>query len=96
MNDFVGDMITRIRNGHQARLGAVVLHPLTPKICIKLLEILYSEGYISGFYEWYDEQNQKSHIKILLKYNSSGVPAIRSVYRVSKPGRRLYVSINSL
>ena len=96
MQDTISDMITRIRNGHQARLGAITLHYSTSHTCIKLLEILYNEGYIFGFYEINDKKSNKTCVKVLLKYDSFGVPAIRSIYRISKPGRRLYASINSL
>jgi ribosomal protein S8 len=51
MKDFVGDMLTRITNGHQARLGAILLHPSTPKLCIEILDLLCKEGYIRGFQE---------------------------------------------
>ncbi len=46
MRDFIGDMLTRIRNGQKANAGEVLLHEHTPKNCIKILDIMEKEGYI--------------------------------------------------
>lgn len=96
MQNYLGDVITRIRNGHQARLGAVLLHSATPKSCVKILEVLREEGYILGFQEWNDEITNRQFLKVLLKYNRAGRPAIGNIFQVSKPGRRVYVSTKSL
>ena len=96
MQDFIGDMITRIRNGHRARLGAVVLHPATPFFCLHILNILYNEGYIRGYYETTINQGTSRVFCVLLKYNSTGVPAITSIFRVSKISRRVYLSLKAL
>lgn len=96
MQNFIGDMITRIRNGHRARLGAVLLHHSTPKLCIRILEILEKEGYILGFQYQYQLKTKKPQIKVLLKYDSTGVSVIKSIFQVSKPGRRVYISLDSL
>lgn len=95
MQNFLGDMITRIRNGHRARLGAILLHPSTPKLCVRLLEILRNEGYILGF-QYIVNSNNTSQIKVLLKYDATGSSVIQSFFQISKPSRRVYVSLNSL
>lgn len=51
MQNLLGDLITRIQNGQQARLGAITLHTATPKRLYRILEILRDEGYIIGFQE---------------------------------------------
>ena len=51
MHNLLADLITRISNGQQARLSAIVLHSATPKYCILILDILRDEGYILGFQE---------------------------------------------
>ncbi len=51
MRDYISDMLTRIRNGQKAKLGEVMLHTATPKICIHILNILEKEGYIFGWEE---------------------------------------------
>ena len=92
MSDPLGDMLTRIRNGQQARM-AVVASPAS-KIRANVLEVLKREGYIRGFSR---EQVRPgvAELKIELKY-VDGEPAIRELTRISKPGRRVYSSIKDL
>ncbi|MEK6638767.1 MAG: 30S ribosomal protein S8 [Pseudomonadota bacterium] len=83
--DPLGDMLTRIRNGQQAKKDSV----MTPasKLRVRVLDVLKREGYIRG----YTDELLAGHegIRIELKY-FEGQPAIRHVARVSKPGRRVY------
>ena len=92
VNDPVGDMLTRIRNG-QLRRRNVVQTPGS-KLRKSVLEVLKSEGYIRD-YSSSDLGNGRSEFAIELKYYD-GQPVIRSVKRVSKPGRRVYVSVGEL
>lgn len=96
MRDFLGDMLTRIKNGHNAKVASVILHPYSPKMCIYILEKLQHEGYIRGFQQWSSNNVKKIQIKVLLKYNGEGAPAIRGIFRVSKPGCRVYLSTKAL
>lgn len=96
MNDFLSDMLIRIKNGQRAGLDAVVLHPAMPRYCAEVLEVLYKEGYLSGFKEYYDSKTNMKRIKVYLKYNANGAPAIQNVFRVSTPGRRTYLSTKVL
>ena len=89
--DPVGDMFTRIRNGQMRTLKSVNV-PLS-KFRLQILEILKSEGYIID-YEVKSNHN-KTNLQISLKY-SSGNPVISSIERVSKPGRRIFSSAESL
>jgi small subunit ribosomal protein S8 len=92
MSDPLGDMLTRIRNGQQARM-AVVAAPAS-KIRANVLEVLKREGYIRGFSR---EQVRPgvAELKIELKY-VDGEPVIREIARVSKPGRRIYSKLTAL
>lgn len=96
MTDHISDMLTRIRNGQQARLAVVDLHPFSPKICVKLLELLRDEGYIRGFREVHLIDKGVKIVQVLLKYGVQGEPAIRHIYRVSKSSRRYYTSTTAL
>ncbi|MEM8981094.1 MAG: 30S ribosomal protein S8 [Pseudomonadota bacterium] len=87
MNDPIGDMLTRIRNG-QMRGKSVVSTPAS-KMRVRVLEVLQSEGYIRGFEDSKDERGHPA-IEISLKYYE-GEPVIRELKRVSKPGRRVYL-----
>jgi len=96
MQDFLGDMFTRIKNGHRARLGAVILHSSTPQLCLRILNILTEEGYIRGYSKIVTHKKKGAAFAVLLKYDTNGIPVIQSMFRVSKPTRRVYVSIRSL
>ena len=63
------------------------------KFKAKIAEILKSEGYIID-YEVKSDDN-KANLHIILKYNL-GNPVISSIERVSKPGRRIFSSAESL
>ena len=90
LSDPIGDMIARIRNS-QMRNHKIVKLP-SSKFKIKLAEVLKSEGYIIN-YEVTDEK--KPNLEINLKYNS-GNPVISTIERISKPGRRVFSSAESL
>jgi small subunit ribosomal protein S8 len=92
MTDPLGDMLTRIRNA-SGRRHSTVSTPAS-KLRARVLDVLQSEGYIRGYSEVsYD--NGKAEINIELKYYE-GASVIREIARVSKPGRRVYVSVRSI
>ncbi|MBV8973216.1 MAG: 30S ribosomal protein S8 [Sphingomonadaceae bacterium] len=92
MTDPIGDMLTRIRNGQQARKDSV----LTPasKLRARVLDVLQREGYIRGYSDLPDA-SPAATLRIDLKY-FEGQPAIQHVARVSKPGRRVYSGAQDL
>ncbi|MBI0162527.1 30S ribosomal protein S8 [Bartonella sp. M0283] len=92
MSDPLGDMLTRIRNA----LGRKKSKVSTPasRLRARVLDVLQTEGYIRG-YSQIDYENGKSELEIELKY-FDGAPVIREISRVSKPGRRVYVSVKSI
>lgn len=96
MKDFLSDMLTRIRNGQRAGLDAVYLHSHMPKMCKLILKLLVAEGYIRGFSEYDTDKLTQNKIKVFLKYKNNGAPVIEGLFRVSTPGRRIYVSTKVL
>ncbi len=92
LTDAIADMLTRIRNGQKSKLVYITLPH--SKIKSSILEVLKKEGFIQNF-EVTTEKNIGS-INIELKYSQNGEPAISEIHRVSKPGRRIYSSINDL
>jgi len=92
MTDPLGDMLTRIRNGQQARMSTV--SSPASKFRASVLTVLKAEGYIRDY-----EKNEiivgKPEITIHLKY-FEGEPVIRELKRVSTPGRRVYSGIRDL
>lgn len=92
INDPLGDMLTRIRNAQMRRRGKIT----TPgsKLRARVLEVLQAEGYIRGFTAT-EYGNGRTEFEVELKY-FDGEPVIRSIQRVSKPGRRVYASVDTL
>ena len=91
LSDPIGDMLARLKNS-QMRNHKMVELP-SSKFKMKIANILKSEGYIID-YEVKTDKN-KSNLHISLKY-SSGNPVISSIQRISKPGRRVFSSAESL
>ena len=91
LSDPIGDMIARIKNS-QARKHKSVKLP-SSKFKIKIAEVLKDEGFIIDFKT--ADENNKIYLDIILKY-SYGNPVINSIERVSKPGRRIFSSAESL
>lgn len=92
VNDPIGDMLTRIRNGQQAKKAKVDSPASTARLAV--LEVLKREGYIRSF-SVRDIRPGIKFISIELKY-AEGVPVISMVRRVSKPGRRMYAPVTEL
>jgi len=92
INDPLGDMITRIRNGQAARLTSI--NSPASKLRANVLEVLKREGYIRG-YSVQQKAGSGNEINIELKY-SEGKPVIQEIKRISKPGRRVYSQIKSV
>jgi len=91
INDPISDLLTRIRNAHMRSKNKVSVP--SSKMRERVLEVLAKEGYIRGFATI--EKDGKSEIEIELKY-FDGQPVIKEINRVSKPGRRVYASVDAL
>ena len=91
LTDPIGDMLARIKNS-QLRNHKKVEMP-SSNFKIKIADVLKNEGYINGFNV--DKNENKQVLIIDLKYNS-GSPVISVIERVSKPGRRVFSSAQSL
>jgi small subunit ribosomal protein S8 len=92
MNDPIGDMLTRIRNA-QMRGKSTVSTP-SSKLRAWVLDVLADEGYIRG-YEKTSSTDGHGAIEISLKY-FDGVPVIKELKRISKPGRRVYLGVKDI
>ena len=91
LNDPIGDMIARIKNAQLRNHKKIELPSSNFKV--KIADVLKNEGYIID-YKTFSELN-KSKLEISLKYHY-GNPVISSIQRVSKPGRRIFSSAESL
>ena len=91
LSDPIGDMLARIKNS-QMRSQKKVEMP-SSKFKTKIANVLKEEGFIIDYKV--EENEKKQNLIILLKYNF-GNPVINTIERVSKPGRRIFSSAESL
>ena len=91
LSDPIGDMIARIKNA-QMRNHKKVMIP-SSKFKTNIADVLKEEGFIIDYK--INMENNKPLLLINLKYNS-GNPVINTIERISKPGRRIFSSAESL
>lgn len=87
MTDPIADLLTRIRNALIVNHDQLSLPASNLKL--EVCRILKEQGYIEDYAEEGDDPISRS-IRIILKYGANGEPPIRSIKKVSKPGRRVY------
>ena len=92
MNDPLGDLLTRIRNGQQARKETISA-PFS-KLHENVCKVLKEEGFVRD-YKVNALDNNKKEIVVYLKY-AEGRGVIRKIDRVSKPGRRIYTNVKDM
>ena len=90
--DPISDMLTRIRNALDNKAKAVDC--LNSNVCRGIAQVLKDEGYIDSFEVITDPRGGK--LKLKLKYGPRGEQIITHVKRESKPGRRVYNSVEQL
>lgn len=91
--DPIANMLTQIRNASQlAKVDTLVPHS---KVKEQIAIILKQHGYIEGFDVELPEGSPRKMLRIALKYDG-GMPAIRSLRRISKPGLRIYAKSNAI
>lgn len=86
MTDPVADLLTRIRNALLAKHDR--LDVPSSKLKRNIVALLKDEGYIEDF-EIIENKPQDT-LRVFLRYSRQGIPALRRLSRVSKPGRRVY------
>jgi len=92
MTDPIADFLTRIRNALLAKHETTEIP--ASKLKWRLAEILKAEGYIVEA-QLVGESLHKV-IRIVLKYDPGEVSVMQSLQRISKPGRRIYVTADQL
>jgi small subunit ribosomal protein S8 len=91
MTDPIADMLTRLRNANMVRHKTVELP--SSKLKVEIAKILSQEGYISGYAT---TEGTKPTLQMQLKYSSGGERVIHGIRRVSKPGCRIYASVDQI
>ncbi len=94
MTDPIADMLTRMRNAHQAYKDLVEMP--SSKLKESLAVILKAEGYIAD-YEITDATDRPGQtLSIQLKYTHDRSRTISGLRRISKPGLRVYTKSDSV
>ncbi|HHW45926.1 MAG TPA: 30S ribosomal protein S8 [Clostridiales bacterium] len=92
VTDTIADMLTRIRNANSARHESVDIPASNVKKAIA--QILKDEGYISDYK--IIEDGKQGIIRITLKYGANKSQVITGLRRVSKPGLRIYTTVEDM
>ena len=85
-------MLTRVRNAMRIKSRQVNIK--ASKVCTAIAAVLKTEGYIEDFDRI--EDGVQGILRVTLKYDQTGQSAIERIKRVSKPGRRVYSSVEDL
>jgi small subunit ribosomal protein S8 len=92
MTDPIADMLTRIRNANRMRHEKVEMP--ASRLKSDILAVLKKEGFITDFQSVKDGVQGK--IVVTLKYTKTKERVIKGLKRISKPGLRVYTSVNDL
>jgi len=92
ITDPIADMLSRIRNAQAVKKSEVSL-PFS-RLKFELAKILKHENYLESVEK--QEEAKFPQLKIVLKYDGNNQPVITNIKRVSKPGKRIYVSKNNI
>jgi len=92
LSDPIADMLTRIRNA--VRINRTHVNIRASKICQGIADVLKAEGYIAD-YDRIDDGKQ-GILRVELKYDHNGEAVIQEIKRISKPGCRIYSSVDKL
>jgi len=88
VSDPIADFLTRIRNASRAEHEKVDIP--SSKLKLRMAEILKEEGFIKNFRVI--EDNKQGTLRVYLKYGAGSEKIISGIVRVSRPGRRIYVT----
>ena len=92
--DPIADYLTRVRNAQMA--GKKVVEIPASNMKKSITKILFDKGYILNF-KFEDTANNQGNIKVALKCNNStNMPAMKKLIRISKPGLRKYADSKNL
>jgi len=94
ITDTIADLLTRIRNASTAKHETVDIPASNMKKAI--VQILVDEGYVKSYTVIDDKSNSQGTIRVVLKYGAGKQPAITGLKRVSKPGLRVYTSVEDM
>jgi small subunit ribosomal protein S8 len=91
MTDPIADLLTQIRNAQKGRKESVTLPASRLKVAV--VKVLEQEGYVAGVST--ERDGAKETMTVTLKYHGDD-PVIARLERVSRPGLRIYRSVDEL
>lgn len=92
MTDPIADMLTRIRNAN--RIGRKSVQMPASRLRVGIANVLKDEGFVEDYHV--EQGKPSSTLHLTLRYGLDGEKVIRSIRRVSKPGRRAYAGLKEL
>ncbi len=92
MTDPISDMLTRMRNALKIKQKFVII-PFS-KFKLDILEVIKNNGYLDEVKEM--GAVPAKFLKVTFKYNENGQPSIHGLKKISKPGRKMYVTSSKL
>jgi ribosomal protein S8 len=95
----LSNLLSSLRNAKASRLSHIVfIQPQNaiPKVIFDILTLLRKNGIIRGFSCIEISISGKVKFMIYLKYDESGKSVIDSLFLVSKPSRRIYMSSSAI
>jgi small subunit ribosomal protein S8 len=92
LSDPIADMLTRVRNA--VRINKQKVNIRASKVCEGIAAVLKEEGYIEDFDRI--EDGKQGILRIMLKYDQDDKPVFSEITRISKPGKRVYSSVECL
>lgn len=90
--DPISDMLTQIRNAYLVKKPEVVL-PYS-KLKFNLASTLEKSGWLEQVGS--EGEGVAAKLRVKLKYDGQGMPAISGLLRVSKPGQRIYTKAKTM
>lgn len=92
MTDPISDFLSRLRNALLAHHKTVTCP--SSKMKARIAQILKDEGYIADFSV--EQNGNQGVLHVTLRYDEGNNPVIEGIERVSKPGLRIYKSVEEL
>ena len=90
--DTIGNFLTRVRNAGMAKHEKVDLPNSNMRVGIA--KVLKDAGYIRSYKVAKD--GKQGVMRVYLRYDQGGDHSIKKIHRVSRPGKRIYVSANEV
>ncbi|MEZ7821157.1 MAG: 30S ribosomal protein S8 [Patescibacteria group bacterium] len=92
MTDPISDMLTRMRNALKIKQKFVII-PFS-NFKSEILNVMKKNGYLEKIEE--SGEIPAKYLKVTFKYNENGQPTIHGLKKISKPGRKMYITSNRL